>query len=308
MKTILFPGFIAVALLLQQNTQAQVWLGGYGIRTNSSSTISNNDLGGGFAISILSDAKGSGPAPKTLPADNLAKTLDSHKTEFQFQVGGSFYYSGLGHKNFYEVPLTSAAGVAKVNVSNSMWGMNLIGRMSFKNPTIFTPYVDAFTGYRGMQSGVTVTPYVQAPNTAKDTRQTITSLSGLNYGVGGGIMTNLTKRVRLDLGISYSEAFQNGHLTDLQTAYQDLSGINLNLKNAPSGFLMMNFGIQIYLYDDGKDDEDDCPCKQNSSTPTRSTSRSSGWGGSWGGSGGGRSSSVGIHVGGGGGFGGVRVK
>lgn len=315
MKTKITFFLLVLIYMAQQDASAQVWMGIYGMRTNSSGTISNTDLGGGFGMSFLSDARDISalkrPVEVNLLNNNLAKSIGDHSNALQLQVGGNFFYTGLGQRNFYSVPLTSAAGIAKVNLSNGMWGINAMGRLSYKNPSIFTPYVDVYTGYRGMYSDATITPYVQQPNKAIDTRQPLTSLSGLNYAIGGGIMTSLTKNIRLDLGLTYSEAYQSGHMADIANATSDPAGINLNFKNAPNGFMMVNFGIMFYIRG-GYGDDDDCPCREKNSGSAGTTYRSSGtrWGSGsgWGSSGGGGRSSVGIHVGGDGGFGGVRIK
>ncbi len=301
---------VALIYLTQQNATAQLWMGVYGMRTNSTNTLTSPDVGGGLTMSFLSDFKSlSPPAKKILelsPA-NKVKEIPVQKTGMKVQYGGNFYYSGLGQRNFNNVPLlTPQVGLAKVNLSNTLFSMNVMTRFSFVNPSIFIPYFDLFAGYRGTLSNVTVTSYnqnYQAPSNQNQNQgdKPLASVSGLNYGVGGGIMTSLGKRIKLDIGVSYAEAFQSGRIADLNTAYANQSGINLNLKTAPNSMMMINVGLLFYLYDDeSSKDDDDCKCKHHHNSSSSVRWGSGGWSGS-----GGYSGSVGMHIGGGGG---IRIK
>ncbi|HXB42216.1 MAG TPA: hypothetical protein VNZ49_16875 [Bacteroidia bacterium] len=285
MKTI-YSLILLTLLTVAQNTQAQVWMGIYGVRSNTINSL-NPDVGGGFAMNFLSKGSKLGAEKSTLP--------------FQVQYGGNFFWSGLGHRTFSNVPLLAPQiGTARVNLSNSFFGFNVMGRISMPNKTIFTPYADVFGGYRGIFSTLEISPYYNYyyGNRGNQTNKTLSSVSGLGYGFGGGIMTTLSKRVKLDIGVSYSQALGTGQYADLSSAYSDASGINLNMKSAPNGIVMVNFGLMFYLEDDGTHSTS-CHCN------TRTYGRVGGWGGGWGGGGGGRSN-VGVHVGGG--FGGGRVR
>ncbi len=309
--------FVAIIWLTQQNAKAQMYMGVYGMRTNSINTLASPNVGGGFGMNFLS--KGD--------------TLGYKNTWFPkvIQFGGNYYYSGLGQKTFYDVPLLAPQmGQSKVILSNAMFTINAMTRFSFPNHSVFTPYVDLFGGYRGMYSNLTVIPYLQY-NTQTQSKQSLASVRGLNYGIGGGILTSLGKRVKLDIGVSYSESIQSGNMVDLNSAYADANGINLNLKNAPKGIMMVNVGLVFYLDGSSVTMSKGCDCNPTYynpvySPPVRNSNgnwgggsysppshsggtRSSGnWGGgsSWGGGGNfggsnGGGGHVGIHVGGGGG-------
>ncbi len=281
----LYAIILLTLLTAAQSTQAQVWMGIYGIRSNTLGSV-GPDVGGGFAMSFLSKGSKLGAEKSTLP--------------FEIQYGANFLWSGLGNRTFNNVPLLAPqVGLAQVTLSNSFFGINVMGRISMPNKSIFIPYADVFGGYRGMYSNININPYYHSYGYKNNSDQTLARVKGLNYGLGGGIMTKLSERVRLDIGVSYTQSFGGGQYVDLSSAYSDASGINLNMKSAPNGIVMFNFGLMFYIEDDGTR-SNDCNCKHS-----RSYGRSGwGWGGGgWGGShsgGGGGHSNVGIHVGGGG--------
>jgi hypothetical protein len=275
-------------------------MGLYGFRANSTNYI-NPDLGGGFAMSWLSKET-SFSKPPTAISNEVAQKM---KSPLQWQMGMNFYWSGFGHRTFENVPLTSQPGLARCAINNSIVAFNILGRLSAPNKSIFTPYMDVFAGYRGTFSSLSITPYQHLIGTKTQTDQTLATVTGLNYGIGGGITTNLNRKktVKLDLGVSYIEQFGGGQIADLRSAFADNSGINLNMKHAPNGIVMLNVGLLFYLEGD---DDDDCNCHSKRHYHSSSNTRVGGGWGSWGG---GRSSSVGVHIGGGGGgFGGVRIK
>lgn len=278
--------FLVVISLTQQNAKAQVWMGVYGMRPNSLTTL-NPDIGGGFGMSFLSKGDTLGNKKNSIP--------------LLLQYGGNFMWTGLGHRNFENVPmLYPQSGLAQVSLNNAVWGMNFITRFSAPNKTIFTPYVDVFGGYRNTLSTLNVNPYAHDYYGNKNgSSQNLSSVSGLNYGMGGGILTNLGKRIKLDVGVSYMQSLQSGgHIADLATAYADAGGVNLNLKATPINLMMVNIGLLFYLEDVGHHNRNcNCNCGSRSSVRT-------GWGAYRGGYSGGN---VGTHIGGGG-FGGFRAK
>lgn len=289
--------FAALSCIILQSASAQVWLGVYGFRASSTNYI-NPDIGGGFAMSFLSKE-----TPLSAQTTTLTAVAQKINSPLRMQFGGNFAWSGLGHTTFENVPLTSQAGLARTQISNCFLTFNVLGRISAPNKSIFTPYADAFVGYRGTFSSMEITPYVHTVGTQYSTSNNLATVSGLNYGVGGGFTTMLNKKktVKLDLGISYMEQLGGGQYADLNRTSADNSGINLNMKHAPNGIVLVNVGLQFWIDDDGKDD---CHCNCKHHRNYSSTRVGGGWG-SWGGGGGARSS-VGVHVGGGGG--GVRFK
>lgn len=297
--------FAALSCITWQNASAQVWMGLYGFRANSTNYL-NPDVGGGFAMNFLSKEQSFAKAPTSVSTEVAQKV----KSPLQWQMGMNFYWSGMGHRTFDNVPLTSQPGFARCNINNSFIAFNVIGRLSVPNKSIFTPYADFFGGYRGTFSSLTITPYQHMIGTSTQTSQNLSTVTGLNYGVGGGITTDLNKQksIKLDIGVSYLEQMGGGQIADLQSAWADNTGINLNMKHAPNGIVMLNVGLLFYL--ESTDDDDDCDCKHHHSSYSPGNTRvglGSGWGTL---GGGGRSSSVGVHIGGGGGggFGGVRIK
>ncbi len=265
---------------IQQDASSQVFLGVYGLRTNGYN-VKSPDQGWGFGFNVLSDYRA---IPKTnLPA--------------KFQTGVDFNYSGLGRRTFRNVPLTSRPGAASATLSNGLFTMNFIGQLAFPNKSRFTPYGNVFVGYRGTFSQLSITPNTHLPGEQYETDQEISSVHGLNYGVGAGMLTKLRKNWYLDVGVLYNETIGGGRITDLSTAYSNSSGVNLDLKSRPNALMMIKVGFTWYIPEgDDTDDKDDCDCKCKHNHSSTRTRVGGGWGG-WGG--GGRSSSVGINIGGG---------
>jgi len=270
---------LAVITLTQQDALSQVYLGVYGLRT-SGYNAQSPDIGGGMGINFLGDQK----------------KIKNTSLPLKFQAGFDFNFSGLGHRTFQNVPLSSQPGATRVTLSNSIFTMNVIGQLVYPNKSIFTPYANAFGGYRGTISNLTINPNVQTVGVESETQKTLSSVHGLNYGVGAGLLTKLWKNGQLDVGFMYNETIGGGRITDLNTAYANNNGINLDFKNRPNALLMIKVGLVFYIKASESDDDDcDCKCKH------RHRSSSTWGGGSWGGwSGGGRSSSVHINLGGGG--------
>jgi hypothetical protein len=224
----------AVILLFLQSTEAQVKMGMYGTHTSSVNSSISPDVGNSFSLNFLS----------------VGDTISEKKKtpSIVMQVGGELYYSGLGRRTFYDVPLLAPQiGLSKVILSNSLLCVNAMSRFSMANRSIFTPYIEMFAGYRSTSSKLQVIPYLhnyEQPNT----KQTLASVSGINYGFGGGILTSLGKQTKFDVGVSYAEALQGGgSIANLNSAYADAGGINLNLKDSPNGIFMFHVGLIFYL-------------------------------------------------------------
>lgn len=277
---------LIIALFACQFTKAQMWLGVYGYRLNSTE-IAHPEVGGGFGMNFMSKELNPGGGTGT--------------SFLKVQYGFNFNFTFLGQRTFQNVPLVAPQmGLAKVTLSNSLMSTNIQARVTAPNKSIFIPYGEVNLGYRGTFTSMDIYPYQHVGNYSNQTSVTLAAVSGLNYGIGGGVMTNLgkNKKVRLDLGVMYMEQAGSGHYGDLANTQTDASGVNLSMKQVPNGVLMMNVGLLFYL-EPGKDDDCDCKCKHHTS------------GGRFGFGGGrwwnmGMPSSVNVHTGGG--FGGVRVK
>ena len=308
MKTKVTIFLLVIIFSIQQNAKAQMYFGVYGFHVNSNRPSLSEDIGGGFGMNFLSKNISLNQSMSSVASKRGIATekLDVRESGMKVQFGGNFFYSWIGQKSFDAVPLLAPqTGLAKVDLTNAMWGINFMTRFSYVNKTIFTPYVDGYVGYRNMYSTINVYPNdKQTTSTsqqhANQNDKPLASINGLNYGVGGGILTKLSDIVQLDLGVIYSEAYQSGHLVDLKSAYADKSGINANYKNGPNGMVMIKVGLLFYIRPCDSSKED-CNCSGNGSSSGRTR-----WGGgnSWGGSHSG--GSVGTHFGGGGG--GIRIK
>lgn len=281
--------YILIAFLAgHQIVNGQVWLGVYGLRANTTATAIP-EIGGGFAFSLMSDDK------------LLSRTYA--QSPLRVQYGGNFYWSMLGHRDFYNVPLAAPqSGLAAVTLRNSFVGMNGLARLSLPNKSRFTPYGEVFLGYRGTFSTMSIDPGQRSQEYEEESSRILASAHGLNYGLGGGLTTHLTKskRIRLDIGVSYIEQAAAGRYVHLASASADNYGINLSYRPAPTGILMMNVGLLFYIEDDGSVDDDECNCNCRH--------RSSAWvGGAIGGWSGSKPNNVRINTGGGG-LSGLRAK
>ncbi len=277
MKKTYLALFVAI-LFLQQNTRAQGWLGIYGLRA-SSYDIKKPDIGGGAGVSFLSGGK----------------EIDKARPGILFQAGFDINYSGLGHRTFRQVPLLAPQmGSAQVRLSNGLLTTNVLFQLAYSNKSIFRPYANAFIGYRGTFSDLTIDPNNRQPGYESETEKSLASAHGLNYGLGAGLLTKLKRNIWLDIGVSYAEMIGGGQMADLTTAYSDKNGVNMNFKNAPNSMMLIKVGLQFYIEkgNDRNDDKDDCHCKCRKSGRVYSgVGLGGGW--NWG-----RSNNVGINVGG----------
>lgn len=288
------PYLLLCMIALCYAAPAQVWLGVYGFRSATTHSL-RPEIGGGFAFNLMSKGLATSKAAAAPPTSVTG-------AKFQIQYGMNFYWSGLGHRTFYNVPLAfPQAGLAKVRLQNSFFGINALARLSLASKSIFTPYGETYLGYRGTFTTMNVDPYVNNYGYEEESDKTLASATGINFGLGGGVTTHLnkSKRIRLDVGVSYIEQLAAGHYVDLSTASAGPSGMNLNLKSAPGGILMLNVGLLFYIEgDDTGDDDCNCKCKH------RNRAASSAWIGTGrGGWNGGRSNNVNVRFGGG-----IKVK
>lgn len=265
-----------------QMVNGQVWLGVYGLRANTTATTIP-EIGPGFAFSLMSTDR--------------AVSKANEQSPLRMQYGMNFYWSLLGHRDFYNVPLAAPqSGVAAVTLRNSFMGLNGLARLSLPGKSRFTPYGEVFLGYRGTFSTLSIDPGQANYEYEEETSRNLASAHGLNYGLGGGLTANLTKskRIKLDIGISYIEQVATGDYVHLPSASAGNYGLNLYFRAAPTGILMMNVGLLFYIEADTSEDDDEdcnCNCRQRSST----------WiGGSIGGWSGGKANNVRINIGGGG--------
>jgi hypothetical protein len=265
---------------LHTGLQAQVWLGIYGIGSKTAETL-RPESGGGFGFSLMSREQSTAKA--------------NANARLKVQYGMNFYWSTLGHRSFHNVPLASPQnGLSKVTLNNSFFGLNALARLSFTGKSRFTPYGEAFLGYRGTFTSMTIDPYQRNYGYEEETDKTLASVGGINYGLGGGLTADLTKskRIKLDLGVSYIEQIGGGRYGDLATASAGQNGINLAMKPAPMGIVMFNLGLLFYI-EDGDDDrsDDDCHCRCGGRRASTWFSTGSGWSG-------GRANHVNVNIGG----------
>lgn len=242
---------LVLLFALQQQSISQVWMGVYALRSNSNA-IKNPDIGYGGGMSLMSKGK----------------ALEKDGKGLRLQLGGDFNYSGLGHRNFSHVPLSAPqVGDARVTLSNGLLSMNMLFQLSLPNKSIFIPYGNAFLGYRGTFSSLSITPYQRNPGYESETDKSLSSAHGLNYGIGAGILTKLRKNLYLDIGATYSEMAGGGRIADLSSAYSTGQGINLNFKSAPNSMTQIKLGLVWYIelddddHHDKKNEKDDCNCK-----------------------------------------------
>lgn len=272
------------------------------------------DKGNGFGVSFFSDAD-------TLGAKKRASSLS-------LQFGMNFLFSHLGNKYFYHVPLISPALTeARVNLVNYMYGSNATIRLNLGNRNGITPYIDLFGGYSAIVSRLVITPNYGDPYMSHTkSYQSLTSVRALDYGVGGGLLIAMGKKVKFDIGVSYTAYIANGPIADISSAYEDGGNINLNMKSVPEGIASAHIGFVFYIdeskftgsgttgtpyYNQPQVQSTTYPLVISGSggwTPAARTSGTyypsnggggSNYGGSYGGSSGG--AQVGVHIGGGGG-------
>jgi hypothetical protein len=312
MKKAITVILVFFACITGSNCKAQAFMGLYGSGTNSLDFFSP-DRGAGISISIFGEGD-------TLSAKKKVKPLVA-----QFGVSG--FYTGMGNRMFYRVPLLSpSVGYGEVKLSNNMYGGSFVARFYYGSKKTCIPYIDLSAGGFAVKSRLTITPnYDISYVDHTKTRQDISSATGFDYGIGGGLLFTLNKKTKLDMGVSYTGYLSGGAIADIHSAYADAGGINLNLKGVPQSMFALHVGFVFYIEKskfsvrpnyintyDVPDPNVTYPIVHYPSYPgggihypSYPSGRTGGGGsinggmrgGSWGGGGGGH---VGVHVGGGG--------
>ena len=213
---------------------SQTYLGIYGIRANNAYSLTGNESGSGFGLSLLNN-----PKP-------LGDKVDGYR--ILSQTGINVFCSGLGKRTIYDVPLfTPYVGLSKVSLNNVFITASAMGRFIVKNKSICSPYLDLFLGLRNTRSYNTITPYDDSYSPQGKTRQLVSLATGINYGVGAGVITSLGNFVKLDVGVSYMESQQLGKVVDLNSTTVNSTGINYLFKSPEKGVVVFQIGLQFVL-------------------------------------------------------------
>jgi hypothetical protein len=225
---------LALLGLTKQIVTAQSWGGIYGTYAGSLDPVSP-DMGGGIGLSLFG------------MADTLAHKKSVKPLVAQFGFTG--FYSGLGSRYFYNVPLIGpTSGYSKVKLLNEMYAGNFAARFYFSGKKNSTPYVELSGGYFDIKSRLVVTPNsgIEGVDHTK-IKQMITSAQGFDYGIRGGFLISMNKRTKFDIGLSYTGFIANGPIANLNSAYSNADGINLNLKDAPQSMVALRAGFVFYI-------------------------------------------------------------
>ncbi|HXB42217.1 MAG TPA: hypothetical protein VNZ49_16880 [Bacteroidia bacterium] len=223
-----------VFCLSQKNAEAQSSINIYGTQVNSMHSLTGGDKGTGFGVGFLNKGK------------SIGDKVNGYRVLMQFE--GDFFCSGLGRKTVCQVPfITPVLDLSKVTLSNFLVDANLGFRFSFPNKSIFTSYISAYAGFRSTRSYITIKPNEADYSSEGTKHELLAKANGFNFGVGWGVVTSLNKRLKLDVGITYSEANQDGRIANLKSTCADAHGMNLNFKNAPQGIVTVNAGLQFII-------------------------------------------------------------
>jgi hypothetical protein len=204
--------------------------------------------GGGFGLNMLSKPFTIGHWSPTIPVE--------------IRFGGDFYWSQLNHHNLGEVPLSSPQiGNATVRLSDNVYGLNAMTRLSFPWSAKITPYVDIFAGLRGFSAGMDVTPDSYQRDYQKSTSQNLSSIAQFNYGITGGIMVSLGKSAKLNLGLMYSYSEKPGEIVNINSAHMESGGIVADNMSTPKGMLLAKVGFTFLLNKSNPNGCRSCGCR-----------------------------------------------
>jgi hypothetical protein len=179
-----------------------------------------------------------------VPISSKNKTNEMFYGPLNFQFGGNMYFGYMGGKTFKDVPLVAPeSGNAKVSFDNWLTSINPSVRLTssmFDGKVM--PYAEVFAGWRHTSSSLAVTPndYSQ-----KGTDSTIHSSHAINVGVAGGVMFEITKGVRLDVGALWSHSEVMGSSVDINSIHRDGDAIDVTSVDSPFDYVIIKAGISF---------------------------------------------------------------
>ncbi len=207
----------------------------------SQNTLGKTIAGGGMQISLY--------APEIVIIGRQGRCGDSIDQELKHAplsvcIGVDGMVSFMGHDKFKSVPVINPEpGYATVKFQNSMYALNLSARFT---STCFNgkilPYADLFAGYRLFSSDMTITP---EDDNNKETNSTLSKVSGINVGVGAGLMIALTERqdVMLNVGLAWSHSEAPGKFVDVSRIERSGGSLIYYSRPAVQDFMILKVGV-----------------------------------------------------------------
>jgi len=114
--------------------------------------------------------------------------------------------------------LAPQTGDARISISQSNFGLNLVGRFLFDYTNRITPYIDIFTGMRVFSTDIQVKPLVVQEGYEKSTSINISEIAHWNYGATVGLLYSLNKSFKLNVGFMYTTSSQYGEIENVKMA------------------------------------------------------------------------------------------
>jgi hypothetical protein len=173
---------------------------------------------------------------------NLGPRLNPDRLQVRF--GGGFYVSSLMSKKINDVPLESPqTGNATVNVHSNIFGINGIARFSKPVTSRFTPYVDAFAGFRSFNTELKIRPNIRQADEESNSAQALPGLWQFNYGASLGFSAALCKTVRFYASGTVSYALKNEKTIAVKSARLESGTITTDEISVAKPFFMANVGF-----------------------------------------------------------------
>jgi hypothetical protein len=183
---------------------------------------------------------------------------------FEMRVGGSFYWSSLVHRKIDNVPLLAPqTGDAKIRLTNNIFGLDGVLRLSLPYDKDLIPYVDLFVGRRFFTANMNITPNTPANNNTNttyttsnsnyqnSTSQSLCSINQFNYGATIGILASLSESVKFTAGIMYTYSPEIGEVVDVKKTRLEGGAIVSENMNTVHGMFIAKVGFTFIFNDSG---------------------------------------------------------
>lgn len=222
---------LIISAVSAQDMRGSFGMGFYRACPQNGFQDSGYDDGWGFKMNYLS---------RYIPVSKL----------WNLQLGARMDISGMDHRDFDPVVLnTPTEDMGDLKVSNSMFGMFGVGRLSYDLGKL-TPFVEGMVGFRDFSTNQTINAqnpglnpeyesYTSYPNVVRTSR--------FHYGGSVGVAYYLSKHVIIESSITYTEGGV-GAIMPLSDVYQEGQILRYPHTFSETDMLLINAGIRFQFY------------------------------------------------------------
>jgi hypothetical protein len=173
-----------------------------------------------------------------------------YKSPVNFQIGARVDFAGMKSKSFEVELATPVDDLGDLDVSNSMAGIFINGRINFGGESKVQPFVDLLVGNRTYTTNGVLT--AQNPDLNPDFESIayynrVVHTSRFHYGGGVGVVYQVTPKFGLESSVVYT-AGGAGVVQPLTDVVQNGNEVNYNYSTAKTDILLINVGVRFNLF------------------------------------------------------------